>query len=196
MPWTCVLLVETDRASMSLRRYTTDRAKPCTAGFYHEAKTLIGLASLTIDAEGNWYVNMPQPPHTDPRWPVQCACGYGFADEDNWQLSSSRLYKRQDTGAELTLDEAEPGMLWEAPWYVDTGWHGDDGRSYVMRLPGGGEWAIDAVSTSGGRWQRTGEAPRFTVRPSILSYGSATRKRYHGFLTDGVLSDDLEGQTY
>ena len=44
------------------------------------------------------------------------------------------------------------------------------GRS-LMRLPGGGEWAIDAVSTSGGRWQRW-RAPRFTVRPSILSvYG-------------------------
>lgn len=196
MPWTCVLLEETNRASLALRRYAADLTAPCPAGYYHEARTLIGTAPLSIDAEGNWHVDIRQPPPTDPRWPIRCACGYEFNEADNRQLAPSRLYTRQDTGAELTLDEAEPGMIWEAPWYVDVGWHGTDGRSFVMRLPGNGEWAIDAVSTSGGRWERTGEPPNITVRPSILSHGSATRKEYHGFLTDGVLSDDLEGRTY
>lgn len=196
MPWNVILLTETARASLALRRYAANLRAPCPAGSYHEALTLIGEAPLVIDAEGNWHIDVPQPPPTDPRWPTHCACGYAFTELDTWQLSPSRLYTRQDTGAQLTLHDAEPGMLWEAPWYVDVGWHGADGRSFVMRLPGNGEWAIDAVSTSGGRWTRTGEPPAITVRPSILSRGSATRKEYHGFLTDGVLSDDLEGRTY
>lgn len=196
MPWECVLLLETDRASLALRRYSTDRRTPCPAAYYHEAHTQIGTTPLTIDAEGNWEIDAPQPDPADPRWPTQCACGYAFTEGDNRLLAPSRIYTRQETGAEITLDEAEPGMVWEAPYYADVGWHGVDGRSFVMRLPGDGEWAIDAVSTSGGRWERTGEPPNITARPSILSHGSATRKGYHGFLTNGVLSDDLEGRTY
>ena len=196
MPWTSVLLLETDHARMSLRRYSTDRTKPCPTAYYHNSGTPIDTAPINTDAEGNWHVEYPQPPRDDPRWPTHCACGYSFMEADNWQVSASRIYTRQDTGAELTLDEAEPGMLWEAPWYADVGWHGTDGKSYVMRLPGNGEWPMDAISASGGRWERTGEVPRFTVRPSILSHGTSTVKTYHGFLTDGLLSDDLEGRTY
>jgi hypothetical protein len=115
-----------------------------------------------------------------------------FQDVETWQLSKNRLYVRQDTGAELTLHEAEPGMMWDAPWYLDFSdpWAGPDGRSLVMRLPAGGEWAIDGPSRSGGRWTRTGEPPLITARPSILS------THYHGWLTDGILSDDLEGRQY
>ena len=195
MPWTSVLLLETDRARMSLRRYSTDRAEPCPAGYYHETKTFVGTAPLTIDGEGNWHVEMPQPPHTDPRWPTHCACGYTFTEADNWVLSPSRIYTRQDTGAELTLDEAEPGMMWRSWWFEDE-WHGPDGKSYTIRLPGGGEWAMDGPSTSGPGWTRSGEAPNITARPSILTKDCSAWRGYHGWLTDGVLSDDLEGRTY
>jgi hypothetical protein len=46
-------------------------------------------------------------------------------------------------------------------------------------------WTIDGLASSGGRWTRTGEAPNFTVTPSILT------PKYHGYLTAGVLTDSL-----
>lgn len=195
MPWKVILLTETGRARLALRRYAADLKAPCSAGYYHEALTVIGSAPITIDAEGNWDVDMPQPPPTDPRWPARCACGYEFTEADNRQLLPKLLYTRQDTGAELTQEEAEPGMMWRTWWFEDF-WRGPDGHCYTMCLPGNGEWTIDGPSSNGQGWQRTGEPPNITVRPSILSHGSATRKEYHGWVTDGVLSDDLEGRTY
>ncbi|MCL5265184.1 MAG: hypothetical protein M1343_08345 [Chloroflexi bacterium] len=40
-------------------------------------------------------------------------------------------------------------------------------------------------------WTVTGEAPNITCSPSINAVGA-----YHGFLQNGVLSDDVEGRTY
>lgn len=68
------------------------------------------------------------------------------------------------------------------------------GRDYVIfiTLPGGAEWCPDMVSSESGQgWTVTGDLPNITVRPSVDQIG-----RYHGWLTDGVLSDDLEGRTY
>jgi hypothetical protein len=190
--WTCVLLIETDRASLALRRYGGGSC-PLMPGrsSYHNARTLIGEAPVTVSERGTWDVEMEQPPRTDPRWPAHCACGYVFLEADTWQLATHRLYMRQDTGVTLTLREAEPGMLWDAPWLLAMpNYRGPDGRSLVMRLPDGGEWTIDGPSTNGPGWERTGTPPQITARPSILSPG------YHGWLTDGVLSADLEGRTY
>jgi hypothetical protein len=62
----------------------------------------------------------------------------------------------------------------------------------TVMLPDGGVWCVDArASTPGaGGWDVTGTPPNITVRPSILT------DRYHGWLTDGVLSDDLDGRQY
>lgn len=198
MPWTCVLLIATDQASLSLRRYATPERCPASGLGIHNAHTLIGTAPIVISERGTWDVEVAEPPHSDPRWPTHCACGYEFRDSDTWQLSTSRVYERQDTHERLTLHEAEPGMMWDGDWYLDMGapWAGPDGRSLVMRLPGNGEWAIDGPSRSGGGWTRTGEVPNITARPSILSYPSSAGPGYHGWLTDGELSDDLEGRQY
>lgn len=40
-------------------------------------------------------------------------------------------------------------------------------------------------------WTVTGEAPNITVSPSINCQG-----RYHGWLQNGVLSDDVEGRKF
>lgn len=40
-------------------------------------------------------------------------------------------------------------------------------------------------------WTVTGEVPNITVSPSINAVGS-----YHGWLQNGILSDDLEGRIY
>ena len=199
MTWTCVLLIATDQASLSLRRYASKGTCTVSGRGIHDAETLIGRARVVISEGGTWDVeDAERPPSSDPRWPTHCACGYEFGSEDAYQLFTSRLYTRQDTGALLTLHEAEPGMLWDAPWFLDFNppWAGPDGRCLIMRLPGSGEWTIDGPATGGGGWTRTGEPPKITVRPSILSHASGSVKGYHGFLTDGVLSDDLEGRMY
>lgn len=55
---------------------------------------------------------------------------------------------------------------------------------YLIRTPGG-VWDMDTISTNGDGWQVTGEPPALTARPSILhSHGN----RWHGWLTDGVLT--------
>ena len=199
MSWTCVLLIATDRASLSLRRYAADSRCTVSGHGVHNARTLIGTAPIVVSERGTWDIEgVDQPPHSDSRWPTHCVCGYAFQESDTWQLFKSRLYERQDTHEQLTLHEAEPGMLWDAPWFLDfkDPWAGPDGRSLIMRLPGNGEWAIDGPSSNGPGWTRTGEPPSITVRPSILSHPSSAGPGYHGFLTDGVLSDDLEGRRY
>lgn len=196
MSWTCVLLIATDRARLSLRRYASGKLCSTSGHGIHDASTAIGTAPIVIGERGTWHVDAEELPHTDPRWPAACTCGYRFEDGDAWQLFQDRLYRREDTGALLTLREAEPGMLWDASWFVEMGWAGPDGRSLVMRLPGNGEWTIDGPSQNGPGWERTGEPPRITVRPSILSYPSTAGPGYHGWLTDGILSDDLEGRIY
>jgi hypothetical protein len=190
MAWTCVLIVATDEASLALRRYAD---RPCMAKPHgmacHDARTLVGTAPIVISERETWDVAVEQPPRSDPRWPTRCVCGYQFQDGDTWQLSKDRLYRRQDTGALLTLHEVEPGMMWEAPWFADW-WHGPDGRCLILALPGHGQWTIDGPASNGPGWTREGEPPTITARPSIAS------PNYHGWLTNGVLSDDLEGRRY
>jgi hypothetical protein len=61
----------------------------------------------------------------------------------------------------------------------------------VICLPDGWHWCIDQKASNGLEgWQVSGEVPNLTASPSILSPG------YHGFLQNGVLTDDLEGRTY
>ena len=93
------------------------------------------------------------------------------------------------------------GNLW--PWY----WASDDWLSDCYRqhnagrrplfviLPGRHLFLIDGQCWSDGKryggWTVTGEAPNITVSPSINIGGS-----YHGWLKDGVISDDCEGRRF
>lgn len=69
------------------------------------------------------------------------------------------------------------------------------GRDYVVwiLLPGDcSYWCPDfKASGSESGWRVSGELPAITVHPSIDAEGC-----YHGWLRDGVLTDDLEGRTY
>lgn len=62
--------------------------------------------------------------------------------------------------------------------------------SYMVVLPCGCPFHMDAATRDGGGWDVTGEAPNLTVTPSI------GHEHYHGWLANGELSDDLEGRTY
>lgn len=159
-------------------------------GYGHDASVRIEDGAV-IPLDGGYIAGDEDYPHDDPRWPSACACGYVFQTSDRSQCRHERIYVRPDTGEgyELRPGTTPPGAMWDATWLTDT-WRGPDGRCLEMVLPDGHWWCIDGPSTSGGGWTRTGVPPRITARPSILS------PRYHGWLTDGVLSDDLEGRTY
>jgi hypothetical protein len=112
----------------------------------------------------------------------------------------------------LTFLEAfGPGAMYHCPWYhdpadaedmadLDLGHHAGflsshylttwaRKRSPLMVLtPNGRMWCVDQVSTNGTGWIVTGDAPIITAMPSIVVPG------YHGWLRDGVFSDDIEGR--
>lgn len=193
MAWTCFLIERTDRVRRWLRRYSGPQAGlgwTCAEG-YHQALTQIEDGPLVIAPEGYHSTEPAEWPCADPRWPTHCACGYAFhAEHDPWQLHYQALFQRPETGDEYVLrPESLPiGAMFDCPWFLPQ-WAGPDGRCLQVMTPGG-LWVIDGPSSSGGRWQRTGTPPLITARPSILA------PRYHGWLTDGVLTDDLDGRSY
>lgn len=167
----CFMLVRADRAKEVLRRYRCSDA----GGHLHDALVVVGEVDWTDESNGRYADDMD---HADPRWPGKCSCGEPFRDDDEWQHGFDRLYRRQDTGELVLLHDAPPGSIYEADWYP---WKGPDGHCLVCMLPGRHPWIMDGPSRDGGRWTRTGTAPRLTVRPSIVVDG------WHGFLTDGRL---------
>ena len=40
-----------------------------------------------------------------------------FAPEDERQVFERSVHRRADTGAEMTIEEAPPGAMWDAWWY-------------------------------------------------------------------------------
>jgi hypothetical protein len=192
----CFMLLPTDCYEIGLRRFTfstPDAALPCAARYgIHNAYVQIGREHYseqpTIGDFG--YA------HDDPRWPRTCdACGTPFFEDDPWQVVYHQFYRRGDNGALVTLEHAPPGAMWDADYLLPS-YAGPDGRSLVLRTPGG-DWLIDR-SPSGqkgvGGWQRTGEPPKVTARPSIQitnppGPASGGLPSYHGFLTAGVLEE-------
>jgi hypothetical protein len=104
--------------------------------------------------------------------------------------------------------DIKPGDMWYAPWYIEGGkrmnyltdeyardWM-DKRPPLVVRLPDGTSFMVDCRCTVDGvlqdhGWTVTGEPPNITVSPSINIIGY-----YHGWLQNGILSDDVEGRTY
>lgn len=74
---------------------------------------------------------------------------------------------------------------------------GSEVSHWYLVLPNGALWNIYGKMSDGSKgWDITGDIPKITARPSILSHANGVHGEYHGWLTDGVLSNDLEGRTY
>lgn len=99
---------------------------------------------------------------------------------------------------------AQVGDMWFAPHMLEQewtygfklsaeyrrDWEGKRAPLMVI-LPNGSQFCVDGATTDDGDggWTVTGEPPLITVSPSINVVGL-----YHGFLQNGVLSDDVEGR--
>jgi hypothetical protein len=197
------MLEPTGKVSVSLRRYCrSDVARhTCSISGYHNAKVFIEEELAERDGEG--YIDnskKPAPLHDDSRWPTQCACGYIFREEDEWQRFTEQIYRRIDTGEETTIAKAEPGAMWHA-WWMDRFQIPQGKHNLVVKTPGG-EWCIDSQASnctmSDDRmqerhhcWVQHGEPPGITVDKSGVTCGagagSVQANNWHGFLRNGYL---------
>lgn len=85
----CFLLEPTDRVQVKLQRSSIERGCPLPgcAGL-HEAVTQIEDETAEFDPQHPGVISNGMKlvaSHDDPRWPTQCACGYPFQAEDEWQ---------------------------------------------------------------------------------------------------------------
>jgi len=191
------LIEATDQACVSLRRYSASG----DASSYHNAMNEIGVAQIQFDANGKWSdpIDKDEPPHDDPRWPTVAEDGYVFKPDDHWQVFTDRLYRRVDNGDLTTLRTAPEGAIWRAEWMERWAHNcGSDGRCYVAKCPGGGDWMIDGRASNCTMkddnihkcWVRHGEAPNFTVDKNGVTCaagaGSIQTHNWHGFLRNGV----------
>lgn len=196
----CFLLLPTGRSRRALRRFVFNSRCPLQS-HGHDASVSLGPVDGDDHTSGDPLL-VPQHGITreDPRWPVACVCGYAFHPVDEWQVSHHSLYRRVDTGEEMTLREAPPGAMWYAPWMGEL-WRGLDGRTVLVRLPNGHDWCIDGIASNCDKqhdrahkcWVRHGEAPVLTVDkngPTCgAGAGSIQAGDYHGFLRDGYLEE-------
>lgn len=204
MDTVCFWLEPTDRIRRHLRRYASYREgsperRPCLVSEqgFHQAWVRIedaGAVWAEPDAIAGGRKSLKNHDVADfigdKRWPAACACGYKFVESDDRQVVSDLIYRRPDTGEEMTLRDAPVGALWDAWWLRGTRtgpttYGGPDGRVITVKTPAGA-WVVDGppVDQPEQKWTRTGEPPKITVRPSIR-IGSPVR--YCAFLTNGVL---------
>jgi len=135
----------------------------------------------------------------DPRWPKTCPCGYAFQDPDEWQVNVQRLYQGSPDGKLYILRELPPGATWDAPWLAENDkpngqWTGPDGKAWCVMMPGGVEWIVYSYATGPeprSKWAVQGTVPNITVHPSINLVGI-----YHGFLKNGIVSEDCEHRKF
>lgn len=123
------------------------------------------------------------------------------------QCKQITIVKSKKQGAryidKATGEKPQPGDIFYAPQFLKTEPEESFAPRYVaikdqrppivVVLPSGQWWCIDQRAFDGQNgwhgegWSLTGEIPNITASPSINTHG------YHGFLQNGVLTDDLGG---
>ena len=197
----CYLLEPVDKFRRWLRRYSSGNPCPNMPGEYSYHNAQYYLDEYTGGkAEVFYATSTDRFPRDDQRWPSKCGCGYKFTDQDEWQVFHRSLWKRSDTGEQTSIEEAPPGAIWDATWFHDSpSWCGPDGRSLVVKLPGGHDWHIDSRASNCTLkddsvhkcWVRHGVPPNITVdkdgHTCAAGGGSILLEDWHGFLRGGEL---------
>ncbi len=114
---------------------------------------------------------------------------------------SAPVYRRMDTGEELSGRDLPVGaMYYVKPEYQQYYRPGPDGRTLFVMTPGG-TWSPDSRASNCGRpnddvhfcWVRHGVPPIITVDKvgdtCVAGAGSILIGKYHGFLTNGKLTN-------
>lgn len=197
----CFLLEPTDHEKRYLRRYAGGSSCPNETG-YHDAMNFLDESREVMSEDGSHWVDSGQTAanfKAHPLWPTHCSCGYEFDINDSWQLFTSHVYRRADTGEEMTLRDAPAGAIWDATWFHSVAdWCGSDGHAFMCRLPFGHDWHIDGPASNCTRpneahkcWIRHGNPPDLTVDKNgdtcAAGAGSILTSRWHGFLRNGYL---------
>lgn len=113
-------------------------------------------------------------------------------------------------GGHFYVDDAGTKYTWDnlpigACWFAEGNWqtkaapyfekHNAHRKPLWVKMPGGHggtAFCVDSIASTGGEgWEVTGEPPKITVHPSIHIIG-----RYHGWIRDGVITDDCDGRTF
>lgn len=200
MPTHCYWLAATNEAHVYLRRYTFSDDKKCPESPYwgHNAQSgVVSIIPWPITQESHTGAGLlPTPPwgRDHPKWPTVCGrCGYVFQDDDRWQVNQKQLFVNHANNERTTLAGAAPGAMHDQRWFPDN-YRGADGIALVVLLPNHHEWRVDAPASGGGHWVRTGnprEPKTLSVTPSIAAGKPGSHEYYHGFLTNGVLTDHI-----
>jgi hypothetical protein len=200
----CFWLEPAGKIHRSFRRYSRNEQVKCNSKYaYHNAHIFLdelpdtnptGVINADIDVE---------PFAGDERWPSHCVCGYEFQPDDHYQIFVDRIYKRTDTGEEMTLQSAPAGAMYDAWWYPDA-WKGEDGIALIVKMPGGGSWHVESRASNCTLpndnkhrcWVRKGNPQRpetLTVGKDGLTCsagaGSIVMNKWHGFLRNGYLEE-------
>lgn len=106
-------------------------------------------------------------------------------------------------------ENPQPGDMWPVPhWLEEPDLAELLSEEYMQRwrslraplkvmLPNGMRFCVDSKPTGGGSgWDVTGKPPNITVHPSINYNGFSRQHGYHGWLQNGVLSDDVDGRKF
>ena len=163
---------------------------------YHRETRDVGLPLWDDQGKSHWG-DFPDVPL--PEEPLRCEfCGQMFAP--TWRGGSMCAeYTRTDTGEALSVNDAPPGAMWNAPWYRSLCNPTADGRYLIVRLPDGHDWCIDARASNCTMrddkvhhcWVRRGEPPNLHVDKSGFTCragaGSIQTNKWHGFLHNGAL---------
>lgn len=112
-------------------------------------------------------------PQAGDMW-FRCAPDVWRARVEQWRAEGA---KRDDPMVARLSDQYLAGTIDRRP-------------PLMVVLPNGDYFGVDSsISGETRGWQVAGEPPRITVSPSINCVGA-----WHGWLQDGVLSDDVEGR--
>ena len=197
----CFWIEPVAKVQLGLRRYR-GTGEVCSGRMgYHDAIVYTEIIERPAPGRGEYEPDLEalKPPKEDPRWPKNCVCQEPFRDADQWQLWHERIWRRVDTGEEMTIRSAPAGAMWDAWWMSDC-WRGPDGLSICIRLPEDGEWMVDGPASNCNQkerphhcWVRHGEPPNLTVDKGApgescgAGAGSIQSKDFHALLVNGEL---------
>jgi hypothetical protein len=102
-----------------------------------------------------------------------------------------RLFYTLPDGREVKFNELPVGAMWHSSQQPEGTYYHHDEPSICVVLPGRVIWQMNGPGTNGFRWSVSGEMPNVTASPSINFNGI-----YHGFVQNGVVTDDVEGRRF